>query len=135
MQTLLGIDRLRELPPGSIISIGNFDGIHLGHRRILQKARELATANGSLLAVVTFEPHPLTVLRPQAVPPRLTLPHRKSALLQASGLTHLVILPPEPAVLNLTAEEFWLLLRDHVQPAYIVEGSTFNFGRNRAGTI
>jgi riboflavin kinase/FMN adenylyltransferase len=135
MQTLLGIDGLRQLPPGSIISIGNFDGIHLGHRRILQKARELASANRAALAVVTFEPHPLTVLRPQAVPPRLTLPQRKSQLLAEASVDHLVILPPEPAVLNLTAQEFWHLLRDQVKPAWLVEGASFNFGRGRAGTI
>jgi riboflavin kinase/FMN adenylyltransferase len=135
METLHGIDGLRRLPPGAIISIGNFDGIHLGHRRILQTARGLASSNDAALAVVTFEPHPLTVLRPQAVPPRLTLPQRKAQLLEEATVTHLVILPPEPNVLNLSAEEFWHLLRDHVKPAWLVEGSSFNFGRGRAGTI
>jgi riboflavin kinase/FMN adenylyltransferase len=135
METLHGIDGLTNLPPGAIISIGNFDGIHLGHQRILQTARKLASESRSSLAVVTFEPHPLTVLRPQAVPPRLTLPHRKATLLNEAGVSHLVILPPEPNVLNLSAEEFWLLLRDHVKPAHLVEGPSFNFGRGRAGTI
>src|SRR5207237_73298 len=134
METLYGIDGLRKLPQGAIISIGNFDGIHLGHHRILQTGRNLAS-HGAALAVVTFEPHPLTVLRPQLAPPRLTLAHRKAELLAQSGVTHLVILPPEPAVLNLTAEQFWVLLRDQVKPAALVEGSSFNFGRGREGTI
>jgi riboflavin kinase/FMN adenylyltransferase len=135
METLHGIDGLRRLPHGAIISIGNFDGIHLGHHRILQTSRMLASQNHASLAVVTFEPHPLTVLRPQAVPPRLTLPQRKAELLAQAGVSHLVILPPEPAVLNLTAEQFWRLLRDDVKPSWLVEGGSFNFGRGRAGTI
>src|SRR5439155_10833671 len=125
MEILQGIDGLRKLPQGAIISIGNFDGIHLGHERILQTCRNRAS-HGAALAVVTFEPHPLTVLRPQLAPPRLTLPQRKAELLSKAGVTHLVILPPEPAVLNLTAEQFWLLLRDQVKPAALVEGSSFN---------
>ena len=85
METLHGIDGLRKLPQGAIISIGNFDGIHLGHQRILQTSRNLASQHASL-AVVTFEPHPLTVLRPQLAPPRLTVPQRKAELLDQSPL-------------------------------------------------
>jgi riboflavin kinase/FMN adenylyltransferase len=135
METLHGIDGLRKLPQGAIISIGNFDGIHLGHQRILQTALKLASQNHAPLAVVTFEPHPLTVLRPKLAPPRLTLPQRKAELLAQGGASHLVILPPEPGVLNLTAEQFWQLLRDQVKPSWLVEGGSFNFGKGRAGTI
>jgi len=135
METLHGIDGLRKLPQGAIISIGNFDGIHLGHQRILRTALKLASQNHAPLAVVTFEPHPLTVLRPQLAPPRLTLPQRKAELLAQAGVSHLVILPPEPSVLNLTAEQFWQLLRDQVKPSWLVEGGSFNFGKGRAGTI
>jgi len=135
METLHGIDGLRKLPQGAIISIGNFDGIHLGHQRILQTALKLASQNHAPLAVATFEPHPLTVLRPKLAPPRLTMPQRKAELLTQAGVSHLVILPPEPAVLNLTAEQFWQLLRDQVKPSWLVEGSSFNFGKGRAGTI
>jgi riboflavin kinase/FMN adenylyltransferase len=135
METLYGIDGLRKLPQGAIISIGNFDGMHLGHQRILQTGQNLASQSHASLAVVTFEPHPLTVLRPQLAPPRLTLPQRKSELLARAGVTHLVILPPEPAVLNLTAEQFWHLLRDQVKPSSLIEGSSFKFGRGREGTI
>src|SRR5258705_8462260 len=135
MEILHGIDGLLHLPAGGVISIGNFDGIHLGHGRILQTARKVAGENGAKVAVVTFEPHPLTVLRPQAFPPRLTLPQRKAGLLAAEGVDQLVVLPPEPNVLNLTAEEFWFLLRDRVKPAWLVEGRSFNFGKGRGGRI
>ena len=80
MTTLEGIDGLCRLPPGAVVSIGNFDGIHLGHESILATMRALRDrSNAPALAVVTFEPHPLTVLRPEAVPPRLTPPALKNA--------------------------------------------------------
>ncbi len=131
-----GIPGLRSLPPGTVLSVGNFDGIHIGHQRLLKTMREIARERrASGLAVVTFEPHPLTVLRPEIAPPRLTPPDIKRELLAAEGVDHLVLLPPEPAVLNLEAEAFWHLLRDEVRPVAIVEGQTFNFGKGRAGTI
>ena len=129
-----GLDGLRALPPGGVLSVGNFDGLHLGHRKIIETARRLL-APGARLAVVTFEPHPLTVLRPDLAPPRLTPPEKKRELLAAAGVDHLVELPPEPAVLNLTAETFWHILRDDVRPTHVVEGRSFNFGKGRGGTI
>jgi riboflavin kinase / FMN adenylyltransferase len=134
MRVLEGIDALRELEPQSVISVGNFDGMHLGHRKILEMARSLRE-EGKRICVVTFEPHPLTVLRPTLAPPRLTPPAVKRALLEAAGVDVLVILPPTPAVLNLTAENFWQIIRDEVRPAHMVEGSSFFFGKGRGGTI
>jgi riboflavin kinase / FMN adenylyltransferase len=136
MQALQGLAGLRQLPPGAVVSIGNFDGVHRGHRHLLDRARQLKEASaGPAVAVVTFEPHPLTVLRPGHVPPRLTPPARKRELLAAAGVDLLVELPPSPEVLNLSAEQFWRLLRDEVRPAHLVEGTSFNFGKGRGGTI
>ena len=131
MQTWTGLDGLRSLPRGLALSIGNFDGIHKGHQRILDVAR----SHGQPLAVVTFEPHPLTVLRPHLAPPRLTPLQLKRRLLEQLGVDHLVILPPQPEVLNLSAEAFWQILRDEVQPACLVEGESFSFGKNRGGSV
>ena len=136
MQVLQGLNGLRQLPKGSILSVGNFDGLHLGHQEILRRAKTLRDKSaGAQLAVVTFEPHPMTVLKPELAPPRLTPPGLKQSLLRTAGVDHLVILPPEPAVLNLTAEQFWAILRDEVKPTHMVEGQSFNFGRARTGTI
>jgi riboflavin kinase / FMN adenylyltransferase len=136
MTTLEGIVGLRQLPPGAVVSIGNFDGVHLGHESILATMRALRDrSNASALAVVTFEPHPLTVLRPEAVPPRLTPPALKNALLAERGVDVLVTLPPAPEVLDLSAERFWEILRDDVRPSHLVEGGTFNFGKGRRGSI
>lgn len=128
---------LRKLRAGSIMSIGNFDGLHLGHARILETMNKLRepTSGDARLAVVTFEPHPLTVLRPELAPPRLTPPQLKETLLEQAGVDDYVILPPSKDVLGLSAEEFWAILRDEVRAAHLVEGSTFNFGKDRRGTI
>lgn len=133
MQLLEGIQGLRSLPPGCVLTIGNFDGVHIGHQAILSQMREFDRAAPA--AVVTFEPHPLTVLRPQAAPPRLTSLERKREVVRSLGIEYYVTLPPSPDVLNLTAEEFWAILRDDVRPSHIVEGQTFNFGKGRGGTI
>ena len=129
-----GLQGLRSLAPGGVLSVGNFDGLHLGHRKIIETAKGLL-APGARLAVVTFEPHPLTVLRPDLAPPRLTPPEKKRELLAEAGVDNLVELPPDPEVLNLTAEAFWAILRDDVRPTHIVEGTSFNFGKGRGGTI
>jgi riboflavin kinase/FMN adenylyltransferase len=137
MNVYHGIDGLTQVPRGSVMSIGNFDGLHRGHAEILATMKRLrdATAPPSALAVVTFEPHPLTVLRPQLAPPRLTPPKLKQQLLEEAGVKHYVVLPPTREVLDLSAEEFWRILRDTVRPAHLVEGGTFNFGKDRHGTI
>jgi riboflavin kinase/FMN adenylyltransferase len=134
MQIVEGLDGLRTTPAGGVISVGNFDGIHRGHRRILEVGRALAGPSQQL-TVVTFEPHPLTVLRPDKAPPRLTPVALKRELLREAGVDRLVVLPPGPEVLDLAAEAFWAILRDDVRPRAMVEGGTFTFGKGRGGTV
>ena len=135
MRILNGLDGLKQLEPGAVMSIGNFDGVHLGHQRLLGRAAELKAAHGQHLAVVTFEPHPLTVLKPGQAPPRLTTKGQKRRLIEAAGVDTLVELAPSGDVLNLTAEQFWQLLRDQIRPSHLVEGRSFSFGKGRAGTV
>jgi riboflavin kinase/FMN adenylyltransferase len=136
MQVMTGLDELRKLPAGTVLSVGNFDGVHRGHLEILRILGELNRERGGAgVAVVTFEPHPLTVLRPEVAPPRLTKVQRKRELLAEAGADYLVELAPTRAVLDLQAEEFWRILRDEVRPTDMVEGGSFNFGKDRHGTI
>ena len=134
LHVLDGLEGLGAVPAGAVVSVGNFDGVHIGHQKILSTAGRLKQ-EAPAVAVVTFEPHPNTVLRPEAAPPRLTPPALKRALLAARGVDLLVNLPPSPEVLDLTAEQFWQILRDKVRPTHMVEGSSFNFGKGRGGTI
>src|SRR5436305_1209066 len=117
MQIAQGLEGLTSTPSASsappVVSIGNFDGLHLGHRKILQTCEDLRRSSaGAQIVVVTFEPHPLTVLRPEKAPPRLTPPSLKRELLEQAGVDRLVILPPTRDVLNLSAENFWAILKD-----------------------
>ncbi|MEL7237708.1 MAG: riboflavin biosynthesis protein RibF [Planctomycetota bacterium] len=131
MKVLHGIEALGELPDGGALSIGNFDGVHAGHRAIIDAMRR----ERDVASVVTFEPHPATVLRPGQAPPRLTLPEMKREKLEAAGVTHLVELSPSPEVTGLTAEQFWHRLRDDARPAAIFEGANFRFGKQAAGDV
>jgi riboflavin kinase/FMN adenylyltransferase len=135
MEIVEGLVGLRSSPPGGVVSIGNFDGVHRGHQRIIEVARELRGPGGGTLIAVTFEPHPLTVLRPEKAPPRLTPSSLKRELLQAAGVERLVVIPPTHEVLDLSAEDFWAILRDEVQPVQMVEGGSFTFGKGRGGTV
>jgi riboflavin kinase / FMN adenylyltransferase len=135
MEIRHGLQGLRSVAPGGVLSVGNYDGIHLGHRRLLELTNSVRAKSGGRVAVVTFEPHPLTVLRPEHAPPRLTAPAIKQQLLADAGVDDYVILPPAPEVLNLTAEAFWAILRDDVKPRHMIEGNSFNFGKGRGGNI
>jgi riboflavin kinase/FMN adenylyltransferase len=135
MQIVGGMDGLANLPPGLALSVGNFDGLHRGHARILDVCRSLRSQGATGVAIATFEPHPLTVLRPEFAPPRLGSVAMKRQLLAAAGVDYLVELPPTSDVLNVTAEAFWEILRDQTRPSHLVEGETFNFGKGRGGTI
>ena len=132
MQVLSGLDSLAKLPRAAALSVGNYDGVHLGHAHII---RTMVEAGPSAVAVVTFEPHPLSVLKPAIAPPRLTPVPLKRDLLRAAGVTHLVELEPTAEVLSVTAEEFWARLRDDARPSHIVEGPDFNFGKGARGNV
>jgi riboflavin kinase/FMN adenylyltransferase len=135
MEIVEGLNGLRSAPAGGVVSIGTFDGVHRGHQRIIEVARDLKEKTGGELVVVTFEPHPLTVLRPEKAPPRLTPSSLKRELLRQAGVDRLVVIPPAREVLDLSAEDFWAILRDEVRPVQMVEGGTFTFGKGRGGTI
>lgn len=131
-----GLSGLRSLPPGSAATIGNFDGVHTGHRHIIAACNALRPQSRSgRVAVVTFEPHPLTVLRPELAPPRLTMPDTKRRLIESLGVDEYVVLAPTPDVLGLHAEAFWAILRDEARVAHLVEGESFTFGKARGGTV
>lgn len=129
-----GLSALAQLPPAATVSVGNFDGVHLGHRHILDEAKRLRSNRGELV-VVTFEPHPLSVLKPELTPPLITTLRRKHELLASLGVDRLIVLKPTQDVLNTTAEDFFTLLRDRARVRQLVEGHDFNFGKGRGGNI
>lgn len=115
------------------ISIGNFDGVHVGHRALLDEARRRAA--GGRTVAVTFEPHPLAVLRPAEVPPRLTGRAERARLLREAGADEVLELEPTPDLLGRDPADFVAWLRERVPFTAVVEGADFRFGRGRAGDV
>lgn len=116
--------------------IGNFDGVHGGHRALVERARRLAGARptGRVVAV-TFDPHPAAVLRPDRAPTRLTSIERRADLLRAAGADEVVVLPFTPELASRSPEEFARMLRDDpaIAADAVIVGDNFRFGARAAG--
>lgn len=121
---------------GAVLTVGNFDGVHLGHQRILRTARALANVSSAAVIAMTFEPHPLTLLRPDRAPAGLSLWEEKARHLSRAGADAIVRLETDRALLSLTAQEFIReILVQRIHPSTIVEGPNFGFGRGRQGNV
>lgn len=120
----------------SVLAAGNFDGVHRGHQAIIATARELAADGGLPVVALTFEPHPLLVLRPEHAPRRLGTPEQKLAALADAGADIVVVLDSTPQLLAIPADTF---LHEKIvkcfAPRFIVEGVNFGFGRGREGNV
>ena len=119
-----------------VLTIGNFDGVHLGHQALLSQAFCQVRALSVPSIAVTFDPHPMQILRPDRVEPFLTTLEDRAALMQQQGIDHVLVLQTSPALLRLTAREFFeeIIVRQAEAKA-LVEGFNFAFGKGRAGTI
>jgi len=123
----------RHLPGGSVVTIGNFDGLHLGHHALLSQCRELASPERKV-AVVTFEPLPTAYFSPQKAPARLTTVHGKLAILRSLGVDLTWMMRFDEAFAALSARAFvkQVLVRGLGAEAVVV-GHDFHFGRGREG--
>ncbi len=136
IETNSDLSQLAKLKKGCVLTIGNFDGVHLGHQEIINVARKLADQRHSDLVLMTFEPHPVAILYPEKAPGVLTPIALKKHLLNQFGVDCLVILESSYRILNLSPESFVdeFLLKS-VQPDVVVEGEDFNFGYGRSGNV
>jgi riboflavin kinase/FMN adenylyltransferase len=130
---------LAEVPTDlgrTAVTIGNFDGVHLGHRRVLSRTRELADAEGLTLVAVTFDPHPMAVLRPEHAPTTLTTLAVRAELLGEAGADAVLAVPFDTDVASWTPEEFATrVLVEALHAAAVVVGANFRFGRRAAGDV
>lgn len=130
------LDRLPASARGAVVAIGNFDGVHRGHRAVLDAARTCARAIAAPLAVLTFEPHPREVLSPASAPPRLTTLRAKALLLRELGIEHLYLLRFDRALAALSAEDFAArILARNLGARHVVVGWDFRFGHKRRGDV
>ncbi len=127
---------LATVQKGCVLTIGNFDGVHMGHQQILNAAKQTATENQSKLVVMTFEPHPLAVLRPQQKPELLTSLALKKYLLAKTNVDCLLLVNSTTELLSLSPDEFVeRFISKGIQPSIVVEGESFNFGSGRGGNV
>ena len=120
---------------GAAVTIGNFDGLHLGHRRLVERARGLAAAAQAPSVVLTFEPHPVRVLAPELAPPRIATAEGKRRLIAEAGIDVLVEQPFERDFAALDPSAFEALLLDGLGAGAIVVGADFTYGRRRGGDV
>jgi riboflavin kinase / FMN adenylyltransferase len=120
---------------GAVLVLGNFDGVHLGHRHVTGQALALGQDLQRPVVALTFEPHPRTFFRPAEPVFRLTPPEQKQALLLEAGLGGVITLPFDAKLAGLTAEAFVTdLLVGRLRCAGLVSGHDFHFGKGRGGS-
>jgi riboflavin kinase/FMN adenylyltransferase len=120
---------------GSVVSIGNFDGVHQGHQIVIGRTAEIARGLGAKLAVLTFEPHPFQVFHPEAPPFRLTPFRAKARHIEALGVDLLLVLPFDLDFSKVAADEFVRrLIVESLHARHAVVGYDFHFGHKRGGT-
>jgi riboflavin kinase/FMN adenylyltransferase len=130
------LDRLPDELPPCAIAIGNFDGVHAGHRRILEKTRALANEHGLQAVVLTFDPHPMKVVAPERLPKMLTTQQQRQVFFREFGFDHTVVLEFTPQVAQLSAERFVTqVLAAKLHARWVVVGENFRFGHRGAGNI
>ena len=125
-------------PPkqGTVLAIGNFDGVHVGHQAIIAKARELARQNALPLWAMTFDPAPVKILRPELAPRILTPIQVKSCLLEQQGIDALIVIQTDREFLAQEAADFVEKIAvERLAVKHIVEGESFSFGRRRQGSM
>jgi len=119
---------------GSVLAIGNFDGIHLGHQAILRQAVARANENGGVATALTFEPPPLKVLRPESAPKRISTNSQKIEWFQFLGMESAVVLPFTFDLAKLAPEEFVRnILANDLNVRAVLVGENFRFGHKQAG--
>lgn len=124
-------------PPRCVITVGNFDGVHVGHAALIARARDLARAHNAPggVVVLAFDPHPRTRLRPDSAPPPLTAFDQRAGLLRAAGADSVHRLEPTDDLLGLSPAAFIEWVIKTFEPCAFVEGPDFRFGNGRAGDL
>lgn len=134
MQVIRGIYNLKPEHHGCVATIGNFDGVHLGHQAVLGQLAEKADESGLPLVVVTFEPQPQEYFRPDESPPRLTRFREKVQALRRYAVDRVLVLRFDEKFSQQSAETFIQdLLVNGLGVKYLVIGDDFRFGKNRTG--
>lgn len=135
MQVFRGLE-LPAVYRRCFVAIGNFDGVHRGHQAMLRTLRAIAHRHSAPAVVMTFDPHPVAILKPEHTPPSLSTLDRKLELIRRLGIDAVVAYPTTRSFLQLSPEQFFQrVLVEAFQARGLVEGPNFRFGHGRAGDI
>lgn len=136
MRIVRNLAELKSLPEKSVVTIGNFDGVHLAHQKLLRGVVDAARALGAASVAVTFEPHPIKLLAPEHAPKLLTPIERKTPLIEATGIDRLVILPFTRELARLSPVEFVRnILVGGLRVVSVHVGPGFRFGYRQSGDV
>lgn len=136
MRVLRSIPELTQISGPLFLAIGVFDGVHLGHQAVISTAARHAADAGGAAVVVTFDPHPAKILRPQESPRLLTATQHKIALIRALGVSHLLVLTFDRELASTSPTDFVRQLVAAAKPLReICVGQEWSFGKNRAGNL
>ena len=136
MKTMLGLDGVEPGPRDVAVTIGTFDGVHIGHRLLIDRTLELARRDRLTSLVVTWDRHPMQTLRPQDVPPLLTTPSRRNELIEAMGVEALAILAFDAELSSWPPERFASeVLAKKLGARAVVVGKGWRFGHGAIGDV
>ena len=136
MEVFLKLDDLPSDFGPTLVSIGNFDGVHLAHARVLKEIAQRGIAQRKRSLAVTFEPHPMRILRPESRLKLITPAAEKLTLLEATGIDATLILPFNNKLADMTPEDFIRnILKDRLRAHEVHEGFNFRFGRKASGDV
>jgi riboflavin kinase / FMN adenylyltransferase len=136
VQIWRSLDEVRGDLRRTAVVIGNFDGVHLGHQHVVRVAREAADAEGLEVVAVTFDPHPMAVLRPDHAPTIITDIETRAELLAAVGVDDILALPFDREMASWSPEEFARrVLAETLHAAVVVVGANFRYGSRAAGDV
>src|SRR6267378_8094684 len=136
MEILRSIPELSQLSSPVFLAIGVFDGVHLGHQAVISTSARHAHSEDGTPVVVTFDPHPVKVLRPESAPHLITSTPHKIALIRKLGVSHLLVLKFDKNFASTRPEDFVTQLITNAKPLReICVGHEWSFGKNRAGNL
>jgi riboflavin kinase / FMN adenylyltransferase len=136
MQVIKGLDAFRGDYPNIVLTIGNYDGVHLGHQKILSKVTKKAEELQGTSMVMTFEPHPIKVLAPERNIKLLTTSEERARLLEAMGVDVVLLIPFNREFAGMPPDDFIRsILAEKLKVREIIVGANYAFGKNKKGTI
>jgi riboflavin kinase/FMN adenylyltransferase len=136
LPVMRGIQELAQWGKPVCLAIGVFDGVHRGHQALVSALRDEATQRASVPVVVTFDPHPLQLLRPESAPHLLTSLSKKLEIFRSLGVEHALVLPFNPELARLPASDFVRQLFDAGRPLRLIAvGFRWEFGYRRTGNV